>query len=201
MVVKSTADFTEVIMTEDRDIIQQVLDGEIDKFEMLIEKYRQKIFGIVGKRIPYQDHNEVAQDVFLNCFRSLSNFKLDRPFENWLARIAMRTCYDYWREHAKDKQLASAPEEKHEQWLEQARSSKSLEDFEKKVKREETLEMLGIVLQLLKPEDRLLIDMIYFEEMSMQEAADTLKWKLSKVKVRAMRARLKMRERIKEVIG
>ena len=186
-------------MAEDREIIQQVLDGEINKFEMLIEKYRQKIFAIVGKRIPYQYHNEVAQDVFLNSFRSLSNFDLNKPFENWLARIAMRTCCDYWRAHAKDKNKASVTEEKYDAWFENVQNAKSLEDFEIKVNRKETLELLEIVLQKLKPEERLLVDMIYFEGNTLKEASEVLNWKLSKVKVRAMRARKKMRGIIGEV--
>lgn len=188
-------------MIDDRDIIQQVLDGDINKFEMLIEKYRQKVFAIVGKRIPYEDHNSVAQDVFLNCFRSLANFDPDRAFENWLSTIAIRTCYNYWREHAKDKQIVSAPEDKYDNWLEIAGTAKSLEDFESKVNREETLEILEIVMNQLSPEDRVLVEIIYFEGMSLQEAADILEWKLSKVKVRAMRARNKMREIIGAVSG
>ena len=189
-------------MTEDREIIQQVLDGEVDKFEILIEKYRQKVFTIVGKRIPYQDHHAVAQDVFLNCYRSLSGFILERPFENWLARIALRTCCDYWREHAKDRHTAVVPEnEDHNSWLELAGAATSLADFEAKVNREETLEILEIVLRKLNPEDRMLVEMVYFDGMSLQEAADLLEWKLSKVKVRAMRARQKMRESINAVSG
>ena len=187
-------------MAEDREIIQQVLDGEINKFEMLIEKYRHKIFGIVGKRIPYEDHNEVAQDVFLNSFRSLSKFSLDRPFENWLSTIAIRTCCDYWRKHSKDKQITDGPEDKHDEWFELAGSAKSLDDFEASVRQEETFEILALVLQKLNPEDRVLVEMIYFEGLSMQETADVLEWKLSKVKVRAMRARNKMREYIEELI-
>lgn len=187
-------------MTEDREIIQQVLDGEVDRFEMLIEKYRQKVFTIVGKRIPYQDHHAVAQDVFLNCYRSLANFILERPFENWLARIALRTCCDYWRDRGKDKHTAVAPEEAdHNNWLEQAGAAASLVEFESKATREETLEILELVLRKLNPEDRMLVEMVYFDGMSLQETADLLDWKLSKVKVRAMRARRKMRESIKAV--
>jgi RNA polymerase sigma-70 factor, ECF subfamily len=188
-------------MIDDRDIIQQVLDGEIDKFEMLIEKYRQKVFSIVGKRVPYQDHNEVAQDVFLNSFRSLSKFSLDRPFENWLSRIALRTCCDYWRAHAKDKQIASVTQEKYDIWFENAGNAKSLEEFEANANREETLELLEIVLQKLSHEDRVLVEMIYFEGETLKEAAEVLNWTLSKVKVRAMRARNKMRDYLGEIIS
>lgn len=186
-------------MAADRDIVQNVLDGEIDKFEILIKKYRDKIFGIVGKRIPGQDHNEIAQEIFLKCFRSLDKFDLARPFENWLTGIAMRTCFDYWRQQGRRQKIFSAKEEKHEEWFEHAGNAKSLADFEARVKHEETLEILDLVLMQLKPEDRILVDMIYFQGLSLQESADIMQWKLSKVKVRAMRAREKMREHIKRL--
>jgi len=181
----------------DSNIIQQVLDGDIDQFEQLIKKYENKVFAIVGRRIPHQDHGMVAQDIFLNAFRSLSRFALERPFGNWLATIAVRNCHDYWRKHGRKQQLImAAPQETTVAWFEMVEAVNALAEFKTKVDRQDKIELVKKLLHQLKPDDRLMVELIYFEDLPLQEVADALEWKLSKVKVRAMRARKRMRQNI-----
>lgn len=187
---------------EDRDIIQDILDGEIDKFELLVEKYRKSVFLVVGKRIPAQDHEIVAQDVFIKAFKGLPGFDLKRPFENWLVTIAMRTCFDYWRKASKGFNNATPSiEEEHDDWIERAGKAKSIETFEKEVSRKETLEVLDLVMQNLSAEDRMLLELVYFEGWKLKDVATLLGWKLSKAKVRAMRSRNLLREQIGEFLS
>jgi len=185
---------------DDRDIIQQILDGDINQFEQLVDKYQNRVFSIICKRVPYQDQEATAQEVFLKTFQSLSTFDLEKPFENWLLTIAVRSCYNYWRKQKRKKEISIAStEEKHEEWLEKAKNAHSVEKFEAEVSKKETLEILQIVLEKLSPEDRLLIDLIYFEGWKLKEAAKILNWKLNKTKVRAMRARKKLKEEIQKI--
>lgn len=186
----------------DNDIIKQVLDGEVDQFERLIKKYENKVFSIVAKRIPPQDHGSVAQDVFLNTFRSLGRFTLNRPFDNWLATIAVRNCHDYWRKHGRKQQLVmEAPQEKTAAWFEMVEGVNALAEFKVEIDRRDKLELIEQLLRQLKPDDRLMIELIYFEALPLQEVADALEWKLSKVKVRAMRARKRMRQSIAHLLN
>jgi RNA polymerase sigma-70 factor (ECF subfamily) len=182
---------------DDHNIIQEILDGEINKFELLIEKYNKSVFRVICKRVPFHDQEQTVQEVFIKAFQSLSTFNIQKPFENWLITIAVRSCYDYWREQKRKKQVAfTATEERHDQWLEQMENAHSIEKFEAEVSRKETLEMLEKVMKKLSPEDRLLVDLIYFEGWKLKEAAEILNWKLNKTKVRAMRARKKLRKEI-----
>ena len=186
---------------DDQDIILHILNGEINQFELLVEKYRRKVFSIICKRIPYNDQESTAQEVFLKAFRSLSTFDIEKPFENWLSIISVRTCYDYWREHHRSKQLTFVSgEERHDEWLEKAQAAHSLEKFEAEVSSKETLEVLDIVLKRLSPEDRLLIDLVYFEGWKVKEAGKILNWKLSKTKVRLMRAKQKLKKEIEKLL-
>ena len=186
---------------DDRDIIRQILDGEINQFELLVDKYRRKVFSIIYKRVPVGDHESTTQDVFLKVFRSLSTFNTSMPFENWLTTITVRTCYDYWRVHHKlKKRTVAVAEDSHEDWLKNAENAYSLEKFESEVSKKETLELVEIVIQKLSAEDRLLVDLIYFEGWKLKEAAEILNWKLDKTKVRAMRAREKMRTEINKLL-
>lgn len=186
----------------DSDIIQQVVDGDIDQFEQLITKYENRVFHIVAKRIPQQDHGTVAQDIFLNIFRSLNRFALERAFENWLTTIAIRTCHDYWRKHGRKQQLIMAPPQgKTVAWFEMVEAVNALAEFKTEIERRDKLELLEKLLQQLKPDDRLMMELIYFEDLPLQEVADVLEWKLSRVKVRAMRARKRMRQNITTLLN
>jgi RNA polymerase sigma-70 factor (ECF subfamily) len=66
--------------------------------------------------------------------------------------------------------------------------------------RKELKEILDWTLKKLSAEDRTLVEIIYFEGSSLKEAAKVLDWGLSKTKVRAMRARHKMRKILKQII-
>lgn len=186
----------------DSDIIKQVLDGDIDQFEQLIEKYENKVFSIIGMRIPQQDHGVVAQDIFLSVFRSLSRFLLDKPFDNWLAIIAVRNCHDYWRKHGRKQQLVmEAPQEKTAAWFEMVEAVNALTEFKTEIDRQEKIELVENLLSQLNSDDRLMVELIYFEDLPLQEVADALEWTLSKVKVRAMRARKRMRQCIADLLN
>lgn len=180
-------------MVKDIDVIKEVLAGNIDNFEQIIDKYSHKVFAIIARRIPYQDHNEVSQNIFIKCFRSLSNFDFNKPFENWMSRIALRSCADYWRAQTKKRFVDFSGVNGYEMWFDSIVSSTSLEEFESKVKSENTYEILQILLEKLNPDDRLMVELIYFEGYTIKEVALKLEWGESKVKVRVMRARKKMR--------
>lgn len=186
---------------DDHDIIQKILNGDINQFELLIEKYSTKVFSIVCKRVPQGDYELVAQDVFIKVFQSLSTFKTAKPFENWLVTIAVRTCYDYWRSHYRSRQIDTVRlEEKHEEWLKHIHSAHSIEQFNKEESKRAILEILDIVLKKLSPEDRLLVDLIYFENWKLKDAAEILNWTLGKTKIRAMRARKRLRQEIEAML-
>ena len=185
-------------MLEDSDIVKRVLDGEIDLFEQLVKRYQGRVFGIVTKRIPADDWEEVAQDVFLNGFRSLAGFDTGRPFENWIATIAVRRCHDYWRSHARRSALEV---DSRGELLEVAGAAASVEEFERQVKKDDLLELLNMAMESLRPDERVLMDMIYLEGMKLKEVAEALELSLSNVKVKAMRTREKLRVAFGEILA
>ncbi len=185
-------------MLGDSDIVKRVLDGEIDLFEQLVERYQGRVFGIVSKRIPADDWGEVAQDVFLNCFRSLSGFDTARPFENWIATIAVRRCHDYWRSRSRRGVLEV---EARGELLEVAGAAESVAEFEARVKKSDMLALLDEAMGKLNPDERELMDMIYLEEMKLKDVAEALGLSLSNVKVKAMRTRGKLRAAFESILA
>ncbi len=82
---------------EDKTVVAQVLAGDANAFEHLFEKYRGHVTAIVQRHVPYDRVEENVQDAFVRAFESLAGWKAAENFRQWLATIAVRTCYDFWR--------------------------------------------------------------------------------------------------------
>ena len=82
----------------DDEIILRILNDEENVYEILIDRYRNFAFGIILKRVPRNQAEDVAQDVFVRAYHSLSSYKGKDAFKQWLATIAVRTCFDYLRQ-------------------------------------------------------------------------------------------------------
>jgi RNA polymerase sigma-70 factor (ECF subfamily) len=182
-------------------IINRVLSGEINAYEELIEMFEEHVFKIISKRIPTQDIDLLAHDVFVKAYQSLDRFKGKSPFENWLARITVFSCYDYWKAKEKDG-LVTAPvlEANHTEWLELVATGKANERFIKEQYQQDIEELVAYALKQMSVDDRIVLEMYYIEQWSMREIGKSLNWSLPKVKIRTMRARKKMRSIIKEFL-
>src|SRR5436189_2459751 len=78
----------------DAEIIARVRGGETAAFELLIARYQPKIFGVVRRYARREsDVQDVVQEIFVKVFQKLDSFRADAPFEHWLMRLAVRTCY------------------------------------------------------------------------------------------------------------
>ena len=187
-------------MNSDVQVVQRVLAGDRDAFEILVYRYSRHVFGVVGRRVPAEAIESIAQEVFVSAFRSLGLYEPDQPFEHWLLRIARRRCCDYWRQRrGKHETCHTALSDEQSSWLERVSAEVSQNVFEQDGQRAEAMEVVQHALGQLGPEDRTLIECIYFEELPLKEVAATLSWSLPKVKVRAFRARQKLRQIIERL--
>ena len=185
----------------DLKVINSVLNNNVDDFVVLVNKYRSKVFSLTAKRIPVNDVEDVAQEAFIRAFKNLNTFSQKKPFENWLSIITLRTCCDYWRKNSRRKEFtAPADDSAHLKWLEIVATEMSSEQYARKTNNKDIKELLNWTLEKLSIDDRTLIEMIYFEGHTIKEAAEVLEWGSSKTKVRAMRARSKMRKILSKLI-
>jgi RNA polymerase sigma-70 factor, ECF subfamily len=189
-------------MDEDLIIIKKILSGDVDSFEVLLRKYSQKVFGIVGRKVPVEDVETVAQDVFLSAFRSLGTYKAKQPFEHWLSRIVRRRCCDYWRDdERRNNVICLGIDEQHSNWLDHALSDLQQHELKRECEKKEAVEVLQIALGKLSAEDREMIESVYFEDIPLKEVAETFEWSVMKAKVRAHRARKKLRIVIEDILN
>lgn len=184
---------------DDAGIITRVLGGDNNAFEQLIERHKVRVFAVVSRHVPIGDVAEVAQGVFIRAWRGLRNFRGESPFSHWLSKLAVRECYDFWRERARRREFVggnlSAENVARLAALLNAGAREISNSLES---RREAREIVTWALGKLSAADRIVITLLYAEECSIDEAAELLGWSATNVKVRAFRARRLLRKIILE---
>ena len=177
----------------DEEIVRQVVSGNANAFEQLVRRYQNHILTIIKKHLPHEYVLDTAQDVFLRVYQSLVTFKGESDFGHWLATIAVRTCYDFWRKHSRFREYPMSHfTEKHQVWLEEALSDNSSQSFDESASQKEAKEILDWALDRLSAQDRMVLELVYLEGYSVKEAARLLGWTSANVKVRSFRSRKRL---------
>ena len=176
----------------DTELIAAVLQGDTASFAPLVQKYSPRVFATARRYARRESEVEdIAQEVWLKSFQKLSTFRGEAPFEHWLMRLTVRTCYDFLRGHQRNREMMfselSQPEE---DWLERVvnRPDEALEHAAA------ARQLIGRVLEQLSPAARLVITLLEIEERSVKEIAELTGWSVPLVKVRAFRARAEMKK-------
>lgn len=186
----------------DAEIVHQVLDGNVNAFESLLTRYGDLVQRIVRRHVPSQDVEETVQEAFVRVYRSLPSFREVGSFGPWLSCITVRTCYDYWRKAYRSQEVpVTALSEKHRDWLEGMMTVGSVQSLQDKDARREAAELLEWALAKLSAEDRMVLELVYLEGLSTQEAARHLGWSTANVKVRSFRSRKKLEGILRGVVG
>jgi len=186
----------------DADIVRQVVGGNVNAFEILLKRHQALVLRIVNRHLPIHEVEETIQDVFVRAYRSLPTFKGTGDFSHWLASIAVRTCYDYWRKAYRAREIPlSELTDRHRQWLENVMSEQSQNLSAPKGYRSEAGEVLDWALARLTAEDRMVLELVYFKGLSVKEAAKLLGWSVANVKIRSFRARKKLEKTLKNMIS
>jgi RNA polymerase sigma-70 factor (ECF subfamily) len=176
----------------DAELIDAVIKGDAASFEPLIVRYQPRVFATARRYARRESEVEdIVQEVFIKAFQKLSGFRGEAPFEHWLMRLAVRTCYDFLRSHQRNRETAftelSAPEM---DWLDHY-----VADPESATEHADAArQLIERVMASLSPSARLVITLLEIEERSVKEIADITGWSVPLVKVRAFRARAEMRK-------
>src|SRR6266576_4440428 len=102
------------------ELIAAVLKGDAASFEPLIEKYSPRVFATARRYARRESEIEdIVQEVWMKAFKKLKSFRGEAPFEHWLMRLAVRTCYDFLRGHQRNRETTfSELTEPETDWLE-----------------------------------------------------------------------------------
>lgn len=185
----------------DDDLVRRVVAGETERFEDLMLRHQDHVQRIVGGHVPSDRVTEITHEVFVKAYTGLGTYRSEEPFAHWLATIAIRTSYDFWRaQHAMDLPVSTLTAE-HQRWIDLVMADRSNEGFAEQVRRREASEILQWALAHLSPENRLVVTLVHLDGYSVREAATLLGWSVINVKVRAHRARQLLRAILKEEVA
>lgn len=176
------------VLTEeptDEHLIKEILAGNDGAFVRLVRRHKPRVFGLAARFARDTDElDDICQNVFIKVFENLATYRHEAPFEHWLARITVRACHDALRRRKREKYHLSL-DAVHHQIADGASSARQAA--------EEARDLLERGLSRLRPEERLVITLLELEEKSIREVAALTGWSEANVKVRAFRARQKLK--------
>ena len=174
------------------ELIAAVLKGDASSFEPLIQKYDPRLFAMVRRYARQESQVEdIVQEIWLKAFQKLGRFRAEAPFEHWLMRLAVRTCYDFLRSHRRNREMSfSEISEPQSDWLERFVQQPEAPPEDAEAARE----LLRRILEQLSPPARMVITLLELEDRPVKEIAKLTGWSVPLVKVRAFRARAEMRK-------
>jgi RNA polymerase sigma-70 factor (ECF subfamily) len=182
------------------DLLVAIARGEPEAARALVERCHPLVMRIVRAHRPRSvPEEDLAQEVYLKMFGRLDRYALRAgvPFEHWLSRLAVRTCLDALRSEKRRPQATAVslgPDG--EAWLAALRGQAEPPGSE------DTLAARQLVLALLArvpPADRLVLTLLDLEERSVEDVSRLTGWSAGLVRVRAFRARRRLRAAAREM--
>ncbi len=189
----------------DRPLVEQAKAGDFAAMETLLMKYERAVFGVARRIVQqHQDAEEVAQQTFLSAIEHLGEFREEALFRTWLLRIATNHALALLRKRAvragpslddrdSDDTNDGIP---HPEYIAIWR-----ETPEEIAVRHETRQHIDDALATLNEKYRVVFVLRDIEELSTRETAEVLGLSQEAVKVRLLRARLMLRERLTRLFG
>ena len=148
---------------------------------------------IARRNLPFRMAEEdLVQEVFLKLFQNLHRYDAARPLENWVSRVALNVCRDQLRARASRPELRWADLSPGEQRALEAASGAPGPDAAAVAA--DAWALTQKVLETMSAGDRLVLTLLHLEEKSVGEIAALTGWNRTLVKVRAFRARARMRK-------
>jgi RNA polymerase sigma-70 factor (ECF subfamily) len=182
----------------DRQLVDLTLAGDESAFECIFERHKRYVATIAGRYFQYpQEIEDVIQASFIKAYFELKNFRglHDFSLPSWLGRITATTCLNILRSGRY--KLESHFFDLSDPAVEALATDLIEKSAEELTSQRDLLEKL---LSSLNMEDRVLLQMLYAEEMTVSEIADAFGWSRAKAKVRAFRARHSLRKTLKRIL-
>jgi RNA polymerase sigma-70 factor (ECF subfamily) len=162
----------------------------------------RQLYPLVSKlvrahRLRRTAEEDLSQMIFIKVFQNLSQFSGKVPLEHWVSRIAVNTCLNQIESEKVRPELRYADLSEEEQAVVEnlASSSEELAPDQRFASRQ----LVEHLLAALKPVERLAIDLLYLQGRSVEEIRKITGWSAALIKVRAFRARQKMKDQLAKI--
>ncbi len=175
--------------------------GDQKAYAILLETYREPVYYMLLKMTKSTlDADDLTIEAFSKAFRSLNDYSPEYAFSTWLFRIATNNCIDFIRRQKMQTMSMDDDSETHSGYIasEVRNMVSSTNSPEQEMISEQQKKYIRSIVSKLKPSYRTLVEMRYFEEMTYDEIAQSLRIPLGSVKARLFRARNLLMEIVKK---
>ena len=179
-------------------LVKAALQHDDEAARALVRQLYPLVAKLVRAHRPRRTAEEdLCQMIFIKVFQKLSQFSGKVPLEHWVSRIAVNTCLNQIESEKIRPELRHADLSQEEQAVVEnlATSSSELAPDQSFASRE----LVEHLLAALKPVERLAIDLLYLQGHSVEEIRKITGWSAALVKVRAYRARQKMKNQLAKI--
>lgn len=182
-------------------LIERVQAGEVAAFDDLVQRYRERIYGVVYNLTSNrEDAADLTQDTFIKAFQSISRFKKTSSFFTWLYRIAINSTLSHLRKHRLRRffSLEKLTEEDHNAEVIGALVAQSNSDKDSLIK--ELQEKLNEAFQKLSFKHRTVLTLFEIDQLSHQEIAEIMDCSVGTVRSRLHYAKLQMQSYLQDYV-
>src|SRR3954463_7049222 len=176
-----------------RELVAAVLGNDETAARELVEKLYPLVAKLVRSHRPGRTAEEdLCQMIFIKIMQKLGQYSGKVPLEHWVSRIAVNTCINQIQAEKARPELREADLNE-----EQAAVVRNLAATAQELGPDESLtsrQLVEHLMKALKPAERLVIDLLYLQQQSVAEIRRLTGWSGALVKVRAFRARQKMKQ-------
>jgi RNA polymerase sigma-70 factor (ECF subfamily) len=179
--------------------VVRVRQGDEEAARALLNHLYPLVITIVRGHLPRRTGEEdLAQMIFVKVFAKLEQFSGTVPLAHWVSRIAVNTCLNALQAEKirPETRWADLSEEEEHVLQSLASTSEELEPGQSLAARE----LVNKLLEHLNPNDRLLIQLLHMQGQSVEEIRQITGWNPSLIKVRAFRARRKLRKHLAKLM-
>ena len=186
---------------EDRTLVERCQAGELDAYEILVGRYRQRVYSLAyGMLRNEQDATDLCQETFVKGWQAIRGFKKNASFYTWLYRITTNLCIDFVRK--RDRRPTVPYEETVDPDadvdVEIAPSNQPLPTDE--AQRKELRGEIDAALEELSPEHRVVIQLREYEGLDYADIAKAVGCQIGTVMSRLHYARKHLQKLLRDVI-
>lgn len=178
-----------------RELVARVLRQDEDAARELVQALYPLVAKLVRAHRPARSAEEdLCQMIFIKVMQKLSQFSGQVPLEHWVSRIAINTCINQIKAEKARPELREADLSEEQAAL--IRNMAAATDELPPDQHIASRELVEHLMKGLKPAERLVIDLFYLQQRSIAEIQKIAGWSSALVKVRAFRARQKMKKQL-----
>lgn len=174
---------------DDKEIIRRIRGGETESFAWLLDRYGTQVFSLIQRIVRNrEDAEEITQDVFLKVFENIGSYRGDSAFSTWLYRVAYNRAVSKTRKKRYEYSFGD------DTVLRTVSANSAHEEYD--MEREQRFGQIKKAMSCLPLKERMMIEMYYYQEKSVEDLAYITGLSQSNVKVRLFRIRKKLYEDI-----